>query len=326
MHYPGTKRFSFVSLRNCNHPQTDGKTERLNQEIQQYLRAFCAYRQDDWADWLPIAEFALNSRVHSSTGKAPFELIYGYIPEFQVSLNPNPKVPAADEHLLLLKEAQEDARAALELTAKRMKRFYDNGVTNTPQFEIGDRVYLERKKHPKVQPTSKLAPKRDGPYEELEKVTPMNYCPKLTKRDKCHPVFHVDRIRPAKPAKVVSNRDFSEPPPIVVNEEEGWKVEKVLDSHIKNKKFVYKIKWKRYPDSNNSWEPIDNVKHATKAIADFHKKHPGAPRPIAASLFLAMNFRSINAEFDPPPPETLRKAPDWELGIDNTPVFQRKGL
>ena len=79
------------------HPQTDGKTERVNQEIEQFLRAFCAYRQDNWADWLPIAEFALNSRVHSAMGKAPFELIYGYIPEFQVSLNPNPQIPAAEE-------------------------------------------------------------------------------------------------------------------------------------------------------------------------------------------------------------------------------------
>ena len=207
-----------------------------------------------------------------------------------------------------------------------MLSLYDHGVANTPQFEIGDRVYLEREKHPKGQPTSKLAPKRDGPYEILEKVAPMNYRLKLTKRDKRHPIFHVDRLRPAKAAKVVPNREFPEPPPIVVDEEEEYEVEKVLDSHVQNKKFEYRIKWKGYPDSDNSWEPLENVKHAKKAIADFHKKHPGAPRPVAASLFLAMNFRSINAEFDPPPPETLRKVPDWELGIDDTPAFRRKGL
>lgn len=78
------------------HPQTDGKTEHANQEIEQYLRAFCSYRQDDWVKWLPTAEFALNSRVHSSTGRAPFELIYGYIPEFQVSAKPT-GVPVADD-------------------------------------------------------------------------------------------------------------------------------------------------------------------------------------------------------------------------------------
>lgn len=49
------------------HPQTDGQTERWNQEVEQYLRAFTNYRQDDWAEYLPIAEFALNSREHSVT-------------------------------------------------------------------------------------------------------------------------------------------------------------------------------------------------------------------------------------------------------------------
>ena len=291
------------------HPQTDGKTERRNQEIEQFLRAFCTYRQDDWAEWLPIAEFALNSHIHSSTGKAPFELIYGYIPEFQVSLNPTSEVPAAEERLRLLKEAQEDARAALELTAERMKRFYDHGVTKAPQFEPGDRVYLEREKHPKGQPTSKLAPKRDGPYEVLEKIGDLNYRLKLTKRDKRHPVFHVDRLRPAKPASLVPNREFPEPPPIVVDEEEEYEVEEILDSRIYRRKFQYLVKWKGYSETENSWEPVANVENAKRAIANFHKKHPAAPRPIAASLFLAMNFRSINADFDSPPSETLQSIP-----------------
>ena len=280
---------------------------------------------DDWADWLPIAEFALNSRVHSSTGKAPFELIYGYVPEFQVSLNPNSKVPAADERLRLLKEAQEDARSALQLTAERMKRFYDYKVGEMPKFDIGDKVYLEREKHPKGQPVEKLAPRRDGPYEVLEKIGEMNYRLKLTKRDKRHPVFHVDRLRMAKAAKVVPNREYPEPPPIVVDEEEEYEVETILDYHIKNRKFEYFVKWKGYPDSDNTWEPLDHVDHAKEAIAEFHKKHPGAPRPIAASLFLAMNFRPINDNFDPPPLETLRRVPNWENGIDDTPRYQRRG-
>jgi transposase InsO family protein len=43
------------------HPQTNGQTERFNQELEQYLRVFCDYRQDDWVKWLPIAQFAHNS-------------------------------------------------------------------------------------------------------------------------------------------------------------------------------------------------------------------------------------------------------------------------
>ena len=50
-----------------HHPQTDGQTERVNQEIETYLHVFINHRQDDWADWLPIMEFAYNNHIHSST-------------------------------------------------------------------------------------------------------------------------------------------------------------------------------------------------------------------------------------------------------------------
>ncbi|KAI0992408.1 hypothetical protein K3495_g15777, partial [Podosphaera aphanis] len=44
------------------HPQTDGATERANQEVQAYLRAFVTYAQTDWSDLLPAAQLALNNR------------------------------------------------------------------------------------------------------------------------------------------------------------------------------------------------------------------------------------------------------------------------
>jgi len=43
------------------HPQTDGQTERVNQELKKYLRLYCNYRQNDWAEWLSIAEFSYNN-------------------------------------------------------------------------------------------------------------------------------------------------------------------------------------------------------------------------------------------------------------------------
>jgi transposase InsO family protein len=60
------------------HPQTDGQTERVNQEIEQYLRIFINHRQNDWSKWLPLAEFAYNDNIHSSTGYSPFYLNLGF--------------------------------------------------------------------------------------------------------------------------------------------------------------------------------------------------------------------------------------------------------
>jgi hypothetical protein len=62
------------------HPQTDGQTERANREILQILRHFVNTTGSDWAQHLPMVEFALNSVVHSSTNKARFELVYSYLP------------------------------------------------------------------------------------------------------------------------------------------------------------------------------------------------------------------------------------------------------
>ena len=68
------------------HPQTNGHTKRINQEIEQYLRIFINYHQSDWAEWLPMAEFAYNNKVQSSTGHSPFMALYGYHPNMGTNL------------------------------------------------------------------------------------------------------------------------------------------------------------------------------------------------------------------------------------------------
>ena len=59
------------------HPQTDGQTECMNQELEQYLWFFVDYRQKDWPEWLVSAEFAVNNKVHSTTKVSPFMENYG---------------------------------------------------------------------------------------------------------------------------------------------------------------------------------------------------------------------------------------------------------
>ncbi len=63
------------------HPQTDGQMEHVNQEIEKYLQIFVNHLQMDWADWLPLTAFAHNNCTHSSTGKSPFEVNYGFNPD-----------------------------------------------------------------------------------------------------------------------------------------------------------------------------------------------------------------------------------------------------
>src|SRR6202051_1041353 len=62
------------------HPQTNGASERMIRKVSQVMRAMVKPDQLDWPQHLPMVEFAINSSVSASTGFAPFELMYGYIP------------------------------------------------------------------------------------------------------------------------------------------------------------------------------------------------------------------------------------------------------
>src|SRR6266481_5542606 len=78
------------------HPQTDGQMERVNQEIEAYLRVFVSHRQDDWANWLPLAEFAYNNKVHAATCRTLFKLDAGQHPCLGVEPTRTSTVEAAD--------------------------------------------------------------------------------------------------------------------------------------------------------------------------------------------------------------------------------------
>ena len=68
------------NLSTAYHPQTDGQTERVNQDVKQYLRIFINYQQDNWKVWLSITEFSHNNLIHSAIGTTPFLVNTGQHP------------------------------------------------------------------------------------------------------------------------------------------------------------------------------------------------------------------------------------------------------
>lgn len=88
------------------HPQTDGQVERTNAVLEDYLRHYVSLEQDDWASWLPIAEFSFNNTPSASTTLSPFFSLYGYHPRSN-SLVASSGVPAADEFVSHLQNVQE---------------------------------------------------------------------------------------------------------------------------------------------------------------------------------------------------------------------------
>jgi transposase InsO family protein len=85
------------SLSLPHHPQTDGQSERTIQTLEEYLRYFINYQQDNWSMLLSLAEFAYNNSVHTSTGFSPFFALTGYHPRWNfLAPNPSSEVLTAD--------------------------------------------------------------------------------------------------------------------------------------------------------------------------------------------------------------------------------------
>ena len=80
----------YQNISTAYHPRTDGQSERTNQWLEQYLRFWTNERQDNWARFLPMAEFAHNSWPHETTRKSPFSLMMGYDPRADWTDKPSP--------------------------------------------------------------------------------------------------------------------------------------------------------------------------------------------------------------------------------------------
>ena len=120
------------------HPHTDGQTERMNQELEQYLRLFIKHRQKDWLEWLAVAEFAINNKVHTATKVSPFMANYGKEMRMGGDIRRKGKVESATEFVERMKKVHEEAEMALKKTQEEMKRYVDRGRKETELWKKED--------------------------------------------------------------------------------------------------------------------------------------------------------------------------------------------
>jgi len=114
-----------TKLSTAFHLQTDGQTEHANQELEQYLRMFVDYCQEQWPNWLGTAEFTYNNKVNSSTKVLSFMANNSRNPRMGFEIRKKEKVLRAEKFAAKMKEIQEEAQAVLRKAQEEMKKQAD---------------------------------------------------------------------------------------------------------------------------------------------------------------------------------------------------------
>ena len=124
------------------HLQTDGQTERINQELEQYLQIFIDHCQEQWPEWLGMAEFAYNNKAHSSTKVSPFKANNGQSPRMGFKLRKKGRFEGAEKFAKRMEEVQSEAKAALTKAQEEMRWYTDRKRGEVVEYKVGDLVLL----------------------------------------------------------------------------------------------------------------------------------------------------------------------------------------
>ena len=173
------------------------------------LRIFCNHQANDWAKWLPVVQYIINSRPLSTTKKIPYELWMGHVPRAHQPIKDS-KVPDLMARQKVLEVIREEAALAMQQAQESWIR-----PTNYKPYQKGDRVWLKATHLHTMHPTKKLGSKRYRPFKVLETVSHVNFCLELPVHWKIHNVFHTKLLHPYMETEA-HGENFTEPPPDLI--------------------------------------------------------------------------------------------------------------
>ncbi|GJY20252.1 putative reverse transcriptase domain-containing protein [Tanacetum coccineum] len=273
-----------LDMSTAYHPQTDGKSEKTIQTLEDMLRACAIDFRNGWVNHLPLVEFSYNNSYHASIKAAPFEALYGrkcrspicWAKVGEVQLTGPKIVQETTEKIIQIKQRMQAAR-------DRQKSYAD--LKRKPmEFQVGDKVML------KVLPwkwvvhfdkRGKLNPRYVGPFKVLEKVGEVAYKLELPKElSRVHNTFHVTNLK-----KCYADEPLAVPLDGLHFDDKLQFVEEpveIMDREVKRLKPscipIIKVQWNSRRGPEFTWEREDQ----------FRKKYPHlftktAPSSSAAS-------------------------------------------
>ncbi|KAL0554344.1 hypothetical protein IC582_008263 [Cucumis melo] len=245
------------------HPQTDGQTERLNQVLEDMLRACALEFPGSWDSHLHLMEFAYNNSYQATIGMAPFEALYGKCCRSPVCWSEIGEQRLMGPELVQsTNEAIQKIRSRMHTAQSRQKSYADVRRKDL-EFEIGDKVFLKvapMKGVLRFERKGKLSPRFVGPFEILERIGPVAYRLALPPSlSTVHDVFHVSMLRKyvPDPSHVV---DYE---PLEIDENLSY-VEQPVEilarevKTLRNKEIpLVKVLWRNHRIEEATWERED---------------------------------------------------------------------
>ncbi|KAL0544115.1 hypothetical protein IC582_019226 [Cucumis melo] len=248
------------------HPQTDGQTERLNQVLEDMLRACALEFPSSWDSHLHLMEFAYNNSYQATIGMAPFEALYGKCCRSPVCWGEVGEQRLMGPELVQsTNEAIQKIRSRMHTAQSRQKSYADVRRKDL-EFEIGDKVFLKvapMKGVLRFERRGKLSPRFVGPFEILERIGPVAYRLALPPSlSTVHDVFHVSMLRKyvPDPSHVV---DYE---PLEIDENLSYVEQpvEVLAREVKtlrNKQIpLVKVLWRNHRVEEATWEREDDMR------------------------------------------------------------------
>jgi len=292
--------------------------------LESYLCHFCSYQQDDWVDYLGLAEFAYNNAASDATKISPFFANYGYHPRLELPLTQTVNVPAVDNLADCLCVICEELIAQLCHSQECAKRRYDAHRLPSPDFQIGDLVMLLRRNIKTTRPSPKLDFHKLGPFKIAQKLSNKVYQLSLPPSlSRLHPNFNVDLLEPYIKPSAFSGR--SDPPSVPAPTLEegsapGLAIKSVLDVRQIGRRFDYLVDLEDQPESERSWIPLSDIPAAyNKRIEQFHRCNSNCPRPADSTLFCTRPFSNPKTPHAPIAPASnfISPIPPDQNNIEN---------
>src|SRR6266566_2663603 len=252
---------------------------------------------ENWTHWLAIATAVHNNRRNTTTGLSPNEILIGYEPTLQPAVTPPSNNDLVENRVDTLMEKRGLAIEAINRATKQ-------GGVPPVQYKKGEQVWLEATNLNLRHQKTKLAPKRYGPFTITEEISPVAYHLDLPLAWNIHNMFHTSLISSYR--ETTEHRpNYSWPPPDLINGEEEYGVEKVINyrRHGWSRTLQYLIKWEGYPESDNTWEPAGQV-HAPEHVKQYHRKFPLKDKKGGRSIIKRILLPHSQCPMSPLKPQT----------------------